>query len=44
MWLSERRSASLATMIKYAIEVEVNLIATRKKKRDEGEWGREEGE
>ena len=31
-------------MIKYAIEVEVNLSIARKKKRDAGEWRREEGE
>ena len=41
--LSERRLASLVDMKKYAIEVEVNLTATRNKKRDEGEWRREEG-
>ena len=44
LWLSERRSTSLADMIKYAIEVEVNLSIARKKKRDAGEWRREEGE
>ena len=31
-------------MMKYSIEVEVNLTAARKKKRDKGEWRREEGE
>ena len=30
--------------MKDAIEVEVKLVAARKKKRDEGEWRREEGE
>ena len=44
LWLSERTLASLATMMKDAIEVEVNLTAARKKKKDEGEWRREEGE
>ena len=44
LWLSERRSASLVAMMKYFIEVEVNLTTARKKKRDEGEWRREEGE
>ena len=33
----------MESMMKYAIEVEVNLTATRMKKRDEGEWRREEG-
>ena len=42
--LSERRSTSLADMMKDAIEVEVNLAASRNKKRDEGEWRREEGD
>ena len=31
-------------MMKDTIEVEVDLVAARKKKRDEGEWRREEGE
>ena len=31
-------------MMKDAIEVEVNLVIVRKKKRDEGEWRREDGE
>ena len=44
LWLSERRSASLAAMMKDSIEVEVNLIATRKKKRENGEWRRDESE
>ena len=44
LWLSERRSASLVAMVKYSIEVEVNLVAARKKKREKGEWRREEGE
>ena len=30
--------------MKDTIEVEVNLVVARKKKRDEGEWIREEGE
>ena len=30
--------------MKDTIEVEVDLVATRQKKRDEGEWRREEGE
>ena len=38
LWLSERRSTSLEAMMKDAIEVEVNLTATRNNKRDEGEW------
>ena len=42
LWLSERRLTSLEAMIKDIIEVEVNLITARKKKRDEGEWRREE--
>ena len=37
LWLSERKLASLETMMKDAIEVEVNLTAARKKKREEGE-------
>ena len=44
LWLSERRSASLESMMKDAIEVQVKLTTIRKKKRDEGEWRREEGE
>ena len=44
LWLSERISSSLEAMMEYAIEVEVNMISARKKKRDEGEWRREEGE
>ena len=43
LWLSERRSTSLEAMMKYAIEVEVNLTATRKKKMNEGELRREDG-
>ena len=35
--LSERRWTSLDDMMKDAIEVEVNLSAARKKKRDEGD-------
>ena len=31
-------------MMKDAIEVEINLTVARKKKRDEGEWRREEGD
>ena len=31
-------------MMKDTIEVEVDLVVARKKKRDEGEWRREEGE
>ena len=31
-------------MMKDAIEVEVNMNSTRNKKRDEGEWRRDEGE
>ena len=42
LWLSERRKTSLEAMMKDAIEVEVNLTSVRKKKRDEGEWRREE--
>ena len=42
--MSERRTTSLADMMKYAIKVEVNLTVSRKKKRDEGEWRREEGD
>ena len=34
----------MVAMMKDAKEVEVNLTATRKKKRDEGEWRRDEGE
>ena len=37
LWLCERRSTSLGTMMKDVVEVEVNLNATRNKKRDEGE-------
>ena len=44
LWLSERILASLAAMMKDAKEVEVNLKASRKKKIDEGEWKREDGE
>ena len=44
LWLSERKSASLADIMNDAIEVEVNLTAYRIKKRDEGEWRRDEGE
>ena len=44
LWLSKRILTSLAAMMKYFIEVEVKLIVERKKKRDEGEWRREEGE
>ena len=44
LWLSERRSTSLEAMMKDAIELDVNLVVARKKKRDEGEWRREEGE
>ena len=43
LWISERRSTYLVTVMKYTIEVEVNLVSRRKKKRDEGEWRREEG-
>ena len=43
LWKSERRLASLETMMKYAIEVDANLTSAMKKKRDEGEWRREEG-
>ena len=42
--LSERRSTSLEAMMKDAIEMEVNLSAARKNRRDEGEWIRDEGE
>ena len=31
-------------MMKDSIEVEVNMTAARKKKRDEGEWRRDEGD
>ena len=31
-------------MMKDSIEVEVNLSFSRKKKRDEGDWRREEGD
>ena len=41
LWLSERRSTSLADMMEDNIEAEVNLNAARKKKRDEVEWRRE---
>ena len=41
LWLRERRSTSLADMMEDDIEIDVNLIATRKKKRDEVEWRRE---
>ena len=34
----------METLMKDAIEVDVNLDVVRKKKRDEGEWRREEGE
>ena len=44
LWLSEIRSTSLEAMMKDTIEVEVNLTAARKNKRDEGEWRKEEGE
>ena len=40
--LSEITSASLADMMKDAIEVEVNLSTYINKKRDVGEWRREE--
>ena len=43
LWLSERRSASSTAMMKDAVEVEVNLISARKKKREDGEWRREVG-
>ena len=42
--LSERRSTSLADMMKDSIEVEVNLIDSIKKRRDEGEWRIKEGD
>ena len=44
LWISERILTSLVAMMKYSIEVEVYLITARKKKRDVGEWRREEGE
>jgi len=31
-------------MMNDAVEVEVNLTSARRKKRDEGEWRREEGD
>ena len=34
----------MASMMKDTIEVEVKLVTARKKKRDEGEWRREEVE
>ena len=36
LWLSERKSTSLADMMNDAIEIEVNLIAAREKGRGEG--------
>ena len=44
LWLSEIISTSLDSMMKDSIEVEVHLVTTREKKRDKGEWRREEGE
>ena len=44
LWLSKRKSSSLVDMTNDAIEVEVNMNATKSKNRDEGEWIREEGE
>ena len=51
MLMSEIKSTSLADMMNDSIEVEVNLTAMRKKKmdevesmREEGEWRRDEGE
>ena len=34
----------MESMMKYAIEVEVNLTSTRNKKKDEREWRREHEE
>lgn len=36
--LCQRKPTSLADMMNEAVEVEVNLTAARRKKRDEGEW------
>lgn len=36
--LCERKLASLADMMNKAFEVEVNLTAASRKKRDEGKW------
>ena len=44
LWLRKRRSTSVEAMMKDVIEVDANLTAARKKKRDEGKWRREEGE
>lgn len=41
--MCERKPASLADMMNEAVEVEVNLMSARRKKIEEGEWGREEG-
>jgi len=42
--LCERKSVSFIDMMNYAVGVEVNLMSARRKKRDEGEWWREEGD
>lgn len=42
--LCERKSATLVDMMNDAVEVEVNLTSARRKKRDEGDWRREEGD
>jgi len=42
--LCERKPSSLADMMNEAVEVEVNLTSARRKKRDKGEWRREEGD
>ena len=41
LWLSERRSVSLADMMNDAIEVEINMIVAREKRREEGERRKE---
>ena len=40
LWLSERRSASLAYMMNDAIEIEIGLTTDRDKRREEEEEGR----